>query len=142
MLSKIIKPGDKLELQKVERVQENGDIAVYKKVYHSKVCEILSEDRMEITMPIEKGKLVLLQVDNEYDLYIVNYSSGISIRTSNDNIDVGTLVSKFGGGGHPGAGGIRIDKELQVSQIERNLPHTKFYREWNRKIEKETTRCS
>lgn len=69
MLSKIIKPGDKLELQKVEKVQKNGNIAVYKKVYHSKVCEILSEDRMEITMPIEKGKLVLLQVDSEYDLY-------------------------------------------------------------------------
>lgn len=69
MLSKIIKPGDKLELQKVERVLENGDEAVYKKIYHSKVCEILSEDRMEITMPIEKGKLMLLQVDNEYDLY-------------------------------------------------------------------------
>ena len=69
MLSKIIKPGDKLELQKVERVQENGDIARYKKIYHSKVCEILSEDRMEISMPIEKGKLVLLQVDSEYDLY-------------------------------------------------------------------------
>lgn len=69
MLSKIIKPGDKLELQKVERVQENSDISVYKKVYHSQVCEILSEDRMEIMMPIEKGKLVLLQVDHEYDLY-------------------------------------------------------------------------
>ena len=69
MLSKIIKPGDKLELRKVERVQENGDEAFYRKVYHSKVCEILSEDRMEITMPIEKGKLLLLQVDSEYDLY-------------------------------------------------------------------------
>ena len=70
MLSKIIKPGDKLELQKVEKVQENdGNIASYKKIYHSQVYEILSEDRMEIAMPIEKGKLVLLQVDNEYDLY-------------------------------------------------------------------------
>ena len=69
MLSKIIKPGDKLELQKVESVQENGEIEVYKKIYHSKVCEVLSEDRMEITMPIEKGKLMLLQVDTEYDLY-------------------------------------------------------------------------
>ena len=37
MLSKIIKPGDKLELQKVERVQENGEIEVYKKIYHFKL---------------------------------------------------------------------------------------------------------
>lgn len=69
MLSNIVKPGDKLELQKVDRIKENEKEAVGKKVYHSKVCEIQSEDRMEITMPMEKGKLLLLQVDNEYDLY-------------------------------------------------------------------------
>lgn len=69
MLSKIIKPGDKIELTKVERIKENSEEPVTKKVYRSKVCELLSEDRLEITMPMEKGKLQLLQVDNEYDLF-------------------------------------------------------------------------
>ena len=68
MLSNIVKPGDKLELQKVERIKENGGELV-RKIYHSSVCEILSEDRLEITMPMEKGKLILLQVDSEYELY-------------------------------------------------------------------------
>ena len=68
MLSNIVKPGDKLELQKVERIKENGGELV-RKIYHSSVCEILSEDRLEITMRMEKGKLILLQVDSEYELY-------------------------------------------------------------------------
>ncbi len=70
MLAKIIKPGDKLELQQVERVkmgkQEEAEV---KKIYRSAVSEILSEDSMEITMPLEQGKLVLLQVDSVYDIY-------------------------------------------------------------------------
>lgn len=68
MLSNIVKPGDKIELQKVERIKDTEEETV-KKVYHSQVCEILSEDRLEISMPMEKGKLLLLQVDSEYDLY-------------------------------------------------------------------------
>lgn len=62
-----------------------------------------------------------------YDLYFINYGSGLSLRTSRDDINVGKLISKFGGGGHPGAGGIRVDKELQVAQIEKNLPGVSLY---------------
>lgn len=66
-------------------------------------------------------------IENTYDLYIINYGSGLSIRTSKDDIHVGELVSNFGGGGHPGAGGIKIDKDMQVNQITQNLPGTTFY---------------
>ncbi len=71
MLSKFIKPGNKIELQKVERIslRDDADNDLKRKVYHSKVCELISEDRMEIMMPQEGSKLLLLQVDSEYDLY-------------------------------------------------------------------------
>lgn len=65
MLSKFIKPGCKLELQAVNKV--NGAPDETKKVYHSQVHDIISEDRMEITMPMEQTKLILLPVDGEYD---------------------------------------------------------------------------
>lgn len=68
-----------------------------------------------------------------YDLYFINYGSGLSLRTSRDDIHIGNLISKFGGGGHPGAGGIRIGKELQVAQIEKNLPEVSFYIDRNEK---------
>lgn len=65
MLSKFITVGNKVELQSVEKnTDENGK----QKIYYSSVYDILSEDTMEITMPMEQTKLILLPVDSEYDL--------------------------------------------------------------------------
>lgn len=71
MLSKFIKVGDKVELQSVERPHNGED---NKKIYISRIQGILSEDTLEITMPMEQTKLVLLPVDGEYDLTIYGES--------------------------------------------------------------------
>ena len=68
MLSKYVVPGNRLEIQAVERIK-NADELERKKVYQTQVLDILSEDRFEIMMPMEKTKLILLPVDVEYDLY-------------------------------------------------------------------------
>ncbi len=68
MLSKYVVPGNKLEIQAVERIKYT-DAEEKKKVYQTTVYDILSEDRLEIYMPMEKSKLILLPVDAEYDLY-------------------------------------------------------------------------
>lgn len=67
MLSKFIKVGDKIELQAVDKMNEES-AEEKKKLYNSMVHDILSEDTLEITMPMEKTKLILLPVDSEYDL--------------------------------------------------------------------------
>lgn len=69
MLSKFISIGDRIELQSVERGL-GGQAETELKVYRSTVHDILSEDTMEIIMPMEHTKLVLLSVDSEYDLII------------------------------------------------------------------------
>ncbi len=67
MLSKLVSAGNKLELQTVERIKDElGDIN--KKIYQSQIYDIISDDRLEITMPMEQTKLILLPVDGEYDL--------------------------------------------------------------------------
>lgn len=66
MLSKFISVGDKIELQTVEHAAEEKKTD--KKIYESRVCDILSEDTLEIAMPMENTKLILLPVDSEYDL--------------------------------------------------------------------------
>lgn len=67
MLSKFIAPGNKIELQAVEHsLDEQPELK--SKVYYSMVQDIQSEDTLEITMPIEKNKLILLPVDSEYDM--------------------------------------------------------------------------
>ena len=66
MLSKFIALGDRIELQAVDRRLKSDDDN--QKIYQSKVYEILTEDTLEITMPMEKTKLILLPVDGEYDM--------------------------------------------------------------------------
>ena len=65
MLSKFIEPGNKIEIQTVEWDKEENP-----KNYISQIYDILSENQMEIVMPMEKTKLILLPVDKEYNLVI------------------------------------------------------------------------
>lgn len=51
MLTKLIEPGCKVEMQLISR---KLTAAEEKKVYISKVFDVLSEDRMEILMPMER----------------------------------------------------------------------------------------
>lgn len=69
MLSKFIAVGNKIELQSVEKNMGNT-VGDEPKMYHSSVVAILSEDTMEIAMPMEQTKLILLPVDSEYDFVI------------------------------------------------------------------------
>ncbi len=68
MLSKYVVPGNKVEIQVVERVKYVEGLDK-KKVYQSSVYDVLTDDRLEVCMPVEKTKLILLPVDVEYDLY-------------------------------------------------------------------------
>lgn len=69
MISKYVEPGDKLELVIVDHMPGASE-EMTKRVYTSKVNDILSEDQLEILMPMEKTKLILLPVDTEYDMSI------------------------------------------------------------------------
>lgn len=66
MLTKYVKPGEKVELQTVER-SILGAVSD-KKAYVSKVYDVISDEQFEILMPMEKTKLILLPVDGEYDV--------------------------------------------------------------------------
>lgn len=70
LLSKYVVPGGRVDLQTIDRSKENaGESSEGRKSYQSQVIDVLSEDRIEISMPMEKTKLILLPVDGEYDLY-------------------------------------------------------------------------
>ena len=68
LLSKYIAPGSKIELEAIDRVlQEDG--SYQRKKFDSKVVDVIDEDRLEILMPMEQTKLVLLPVNGEYDIH-------------------------------------------------------------------------
>ncbi|MBR1930405.1 MAG: flagellar brake protein [Lachnospiraceae bacterium] len=68
MLSKFIAVGNKIEIQPIEKTEKNLDENGNLKTYYSTVYDILSEDSMEITMPMEQTKLILLPIDSEFDM--------------------------------------------------------------------------
>lgn len=75
MLSRIIKPGDRIELHTVEKNRNKSESgAETTKIYVSQVQSILSDERMEVTMPMEGTKLVLLPVDAMFDMYLTTVS--------------------------------------------------------------------
>ncbi len=68
LLSKYIAPGSRIELEAIDRVlQEDGSYK--RKKFDSKVVDVLDDDRLEILMPMEQTKLVLLPVNGEYDIH-------------------------------------------------------------------------
>ena len=67
MLNNYIQLGQRIELQAVTRVKLKD--SAEQKVYTSKVYDILSDERLEITMPVEHGKLILIPVDTEYEMF-------------------------------------------------------------------------
>lgn len=70
LLSKYVVPGGRVDLQTIDRSKESaGESSEGRKSYQSQVIDVISEDRIEISMPMEKTKLILLPVDGEYDLY-------------------------------------------------------------------------
>lgn len=53
------------------------------------------------------------------DLYIINFGTGISLRTENENIHVGNFArQRYGGGGHPGAAGFGLSQEIKRKCME------------------------
>ena len=67
LLSKFISPGARIELEAIDRVLHNDGSE--KKIYESKVVDVIGDDRLEIFMPIEQTKLVLLPVNGEYHIH-------------------------------------------------------------------------
>lgn len=72
MIEKYIIPGGKLELQASKRAALSG--SGREKTYTTKIHDIISDDRVEVVMPMEQTKLILLPVDGEYEMYF--YAEG------------------------------------------------------------------
>lgn len=72
MIRKFISPGDKVELKStVSVVLPDGTEGV--KTYRTSVHDVLDDERLEIVMPMEDTKLILLPIGGEYDVCFYSY---------------------------------------------------------------------
>ena len=68
ILSKYVAPGGEVELRAIDREREPEENR-QRKAHRSRVLRVLTENRVEVAMPIANGKLILLPVNGEYDMY-------------------------------------------------------------------------
>jgi c-di-GMP-binding flagellar brake protein YcgR len=64
MLTDLVRPGEKIEIQAVENAILGSSTT--KKIYTSKIYDVIDDEQMEILMPMDGTKLILLPVDGEY----------------------------------------------------------------------------
>ena len=66
MLTSLVNPGDNVEMTAISRVAPNP--GAEKKIYTSKVYDVINDEKIEILMPIVQKKIILLPVDGEYKI--------------------------------------------------------------------------
>ena len=69
MLGKYVIPGNKVELHPIQRKSLSGR-EVEERIYISKINQVLEDDKLEIMMPIEGSKIILLPRHMVYNLVI------------------------------------------------------------------------
>jgi len=68
MLENYIKPGQRIDLKAVKRVKGTSE-EYRERVYSTKIYDVVNDDTIEIIMPMEQTKLILLPVDGEYETF-------------------------------------------------------------------------
>lgn len=106
MLSKYVMPGDRIEIISLHAKMHEDGIGEQKKTYKSQIYDLRSEERLEVTMPMEQAKLVLLPIGMEYTIYfytangMYQCNARVAERYKTGNIfilvmDLTTDLSKF-----------------------------------------------
>ena len=68
MLTKHVMPGDRMELVTIKSDNGGSDVKEEKRVYRTKVYDVVSDEEIRVYMPMEGGKLILLPIDGEFEL--------------------------------------------------------------------------
>lgn len=66
-VSEVIRPGDKIDISFLQQVEHVGESSELSKTYKSKVLDLKENGNLEISMPSEGGKLVLLPLGVRYE---------------------------------------------------------------------------
>lgn len=67
MIKKILHLGDKIDIRIVQQVENVEQTGISPRIYKSQVNDFTDDGRLEITMPIEGSKVVLLPLDIRFE---------------------------------------------------------------------------
>lgn len=69
-IAEIIQPGDKVDISFVQNVERAKKDQSMPKIYKSQVLDLKENGNLEISMPVERGKLVLLPLGIRMEFYL------------------------------------------------------------------------
>lgn len=64
---------------------------------------------------------LMKQTYPDIDLYMINYGSGISMRSVKENVNVSEIAKLYKGGGHMGAGGFKIPTNDIIDMLKKTM---------------------
>lgn len=67
MVTKLLRLGDKIDIRIVQQVENIEQTGISPRIYKSQVNDFADDGKIEITMPIEGGKVVLLPLGIRYE---------------------------------------------------------------------------
>ena len=76
MISNVIQPGNKVELCMSQQIEQERKTGLSAHIYKSQVTDIFENDELELSMPSEAGKLVMLPIGIRFELVFYG-SSGL-----------------------------------------------------------------
>ncbi len=74
-VSSVIRIGDKIDIKVEQRVEKDGKLEYVPSVYNSQVLDIKGDGKFEASMPIEKGKVIVLPLNMRFEI-VFNTQSG------------------------------------------------------------------
>lgn len=78
MISKILSPGDRLEVKKIVSEKKRRELeeenSIFAKTLISKIYDIIDETQLKIAMPMAEGRIIPLPVNSRFDVCF--FSSG------------------------------------------------------------------
>ncbi len=74
MIANIIQPGNKVELCMTRQIEQERKTGLSAHIYKSQVTDVPGNDELELSMPSEAGKLIMLPIGIRFEL--VFYGNG------------------------------------------------------------------
>lgn len=95
-----------------------GNVRIGERYYSLAYCTV-SENMPDV--------FEYMRANYDVDLHMIDYGTGVSFRTNKPDVNVAEIVKRVGGGGHSGAGGVRIPLEKRQALLEDVLDATIYF---------------
>jgi len=109
----------------ITKWKEARHLQQVKNLIHTGMLEL--DDRSYTIAYIDNNKFTAAVFERmkklypDVDLYIVNYGTGVSVRSIKPEINVSEITKRCNGGGHAGAGGFKIPMEHIIDAFNKTI---------------------